>query len=226
MSERNKIFDLREAFCLVDAIKVINGCGSVLALDALRKVIDRRIAKLERAGSLVEQNPLKSGQTPLKMGQKKQRGGAHQRIYGEEDVLKNYGTTKIFKPVLDAVLGGVKEPFTQDDISVILVKHYREALKRDLAASSAGSYAFLYVKYMLSESLIERDGALDHKGKGRANILYRKTPRKVKPEGVKNGIYEAADDGKRRLKENLGLERELCDSGHFEDLPEVTDGGA
>lgn len=243
MSERKKIFDLREAFCLVDAVKVINGCGSVLALDALRGVIDRRIAKLERAGGLVEQKgeekeqkPLESGQTPRKTGQKnfiseqwkpkneqkKQRGGAHQRIYDENDALKRYGSIKIYKPILDAILGGVKERFTQDDISDILMKHYKDVLKRGLAESSAGSYAFLYVKYMLSEGLIEQDGTLDHKGLGRSTILYRKTLGKIKPEGVKNGIYVDYDDNRKRIKEGLSQERDLCGTGDH-DL-DVSDG--
>lgn len=214
MSESDKYFHLHEAFRLVDAIKAINNCKSILALDALKKTIDKRVAELEQAGRLIEQKGEKTGRKPEKTGQKPQK------IEQSKKIDSPLNPTNF----LDIVLRGAKDPFTQKDVSDVLYDHYKKTLKHEISRKSADSYAYTCLRHMLSKDMIEEAGKKDRKGFGRCATLYKKKPKKIVPEGVKDGIYEAADDGKRRLKETLGLERELCDSGHFEETPEVTDG--
>jgi len=194
---------------LSDALKAVETCQSALALDALKGAIDRRITEIEQKGLKTEQKPRKSGQTP----RKSERGG---RPDGSLSPLN----------FLDVILRDAKEPFTNKDVSDILYNHYKRTLNHEIGRGSAESYAYTCIKRMLSKNMIEEAGKQKHEGIGRCATLYKKKPKKIAPEGAKDGIYEAADDGKKRLREDLGLERELCDSGHFEDVPEVTDGGA
>lgn len=211
MSERD-YFHLHEAFGLVDAIKAISGCRSIMALDALKGVIDQRVAELERAVRLVEQKGVKAEQNATKVerkrGKPERKGGSDQKSMRPEH--------------LDVVLQKVKEPFTYKDVATILLKHYKTVLKRDLSAMSADQYAYLYIKYMLSERIIEQDGKRIG-GKGRSQLLFRRIKKKVHLEGVKDGIYVDCDDNRGKIKDALSVERDLCGTGDH-DLDVDTNG--
>lgn len=223
MSEREEKFDLQEALKLADALKAVEACRSVLALDALKGVIDRRMAELERAGRLIEQNTEKTeqkapilGQTPQKMGQIPQKTGQKIRgpppIYDRSQVLCDYGTNKIFKPVLEDILRDTKDLFTQTDIAGIITKHYGDTLKRHISDSSADAYAFNYVKYMLSERLIKKSGETLGKGAGRHYIQYKKInslEQREKDLGIINGT-KTRDRTVDMIKERQDFENEVC----------------
>ena len=62
--------------------------------------------------------------------------------------LKKYGTTSVYRPILDFVLERAPEPFTADDIPSLIEKYYREYLGRTLKESTQELYADCYVRYM------------------------------------------------------------------------------
>lgn len=204
----------------MDAIKAVVSNRSVLALGALKKVIDRRISDLEQARDLIEQKVAEMGQRPPESGQTTQkneqkRGGRRTRVYNTSLILKRYGTTSVFKPVLDEVLRLVGDEFTRTDISSIIYDHYKNALKREIMKESSDVYADHYITYMLSERIIEKADTRDKAPSERAYIWYRRTKnqksveRRERDLGIINGTRER-DATADKIRERRMFEEEVC----------------
>ena len=89
--------------------------------------------------------------------QKVKRTKAGKKLTAVMDKLRCYGTTSIWKPVLDFILGVVgDEEFTIKDVSGCVAGYYKKVLKRGIVEASQDAYASCYVRYMKEEGLVER----------------------------------------------------------------------
>lgn len=79
-------------------------------------------------------------------------------VMDESHLLQRYGSTSIWKPVLDFILDNVDDEFTVKDVSKWVDKCYKKVIKRDISEATQGVYAGCYVRYMKEEDLVERCG--------------------------------------------------------------------
>ncbi|MBA7696603.1 hypothetical protein ES703_105253 [subsurface metagenome] len=69
-------------------------------------------------------------------------------IMSSDHRLMKYGTTSVYKPILDFILEKAPEPFTADNVSSLIEKYYGKALDRTLKESTQELYANCYIRYM------------------------------------------------------------------------------
>ena len=69
-------------------------------------------------------------------------------VMSSEHRLMKYGTTSVYKPILDFILEGAPDPFTAGDVSSLIEQYYRETLGRTLKESTQELYADRYIRYM------------------------------------------------------------------------------
>jgi len=165
--------EVHEAFRLVPAIKAIVQCRSISALKSLKNVIDDRLNELdgieqnttftEQTGVKTEQTGVKTEQKPSKIEQKKKTRYIYdQAVYPEDQIMGRYGTTTVYKPVVDVILEKTTDRFSSVDVAKIIDKHYNFTLERPITAGSARSYASVYIKCMSSKGLIKEDGSIGY----------------------------------------------------------------
>jgi len=87
-------------------------------------------------------------------------------IMSENHRLMKYGTTSVYKPILDFILERAPDPFTADDVSSLIGQYYREVLDRTLKESTRDLYADRYIRYMRKSDppIVERyaDPSVSH----------------------------------------------------------------
>lgn len=108
--------------------------------------------------------------------------------------LKRYGTTTVYKPILDFILEGAPDPFTAGDVSSLIGRYYKEALQRTLKRSTQDLYANRYIRYMMESDppVVERyeDTSISPMS------LYRRikyTDEDTKGHDVADDIYDLAE---------------------------------
>jgi len=205
--------EVHEAFRLVSAIKEIVQCRSSSALESLKNVIDDRLNELdgiEQNTDFAEQTGVKIERIPSKIEKKKKTMHTYERaVYPEDQIMGRYGTTTVYKPVVDVILKNAPDRFGRLDVAKIIDKHYNFTLERPITAGSARSYAFVYIKCMLSKGLIKEDGAIGY------NMMFKKcttvqkkdfdiAEEKEKDDSRENGCL------KKQINENRQFLNEVC----------------
>lgn len=111
-------------------------------------------------------------------------------------LLKQYGTTSIWKPVLDFILDNVDDRFSRIDVIKLVGEYYLTVLKREISKESVVAYVTCYVRYMKEDALIER--CVDPNVPG---LLYRLIKKPVeKKEEEKQEKLEAEEEKKKPEK--------------------------
>lgn len=98
------------------------------------------------------------GSEPLVQG-KFVRGnaGKFQGLFDKEQMLKNYGKIKIYKPILIYILLKTGYSFNIKNAGEIIEAYYSDKLKRKLTEKTKNTYAKGYIRYMIEEGIITRD---------------------------------------------------------------------
>lgn len=205
--------EIHEAFRLVSAIKEIVQCRSSSALESLKNVIDDRLNELdgiEQNTDFAEQTGVKIEQIPSEIEQKKKTRHTYERaVYPEDQIMGRYGTTTVYKPVVDVILKSTPDRFSRLDVAKIIDKHYNFTLDRTITAGSARSYASFYIKCMLSKGLIKEDGPIGY------HMMFKKctTVQKKDPSiSEEKGEGDSRENGglKKQINENRQFLNEVC----------------
>ena len=198
--------ELHEAFRLVSAIKEIVQCKSIYALKGLKKVIDDQLKELdgiEQNTDFTEQTGAKTGQNHSKTEQKKKKKNSYgQALFPEDQILAQYGTTTIYRPILDKILLKIEDTFTNKDVINSIEKVYKKDLKKEITQGSCKAYSSQYLKYMVISNLVKKEE------KKRYNALFKKCTAVQKED---SDILSDYDENKEKaIRERMQFEREVC----------------
>ena len=83
--------------------------------------------------------------------------GKFQGLFGKEQMLKNYGKMKIYKPILIYILLKTGYSFNMKNAEEIIEAYYKDKLKRKLTEKTRNTYAKGYIRYMVDEKIITKD---------------------------------------------------------------------